>query len=228
MRLPALVLTTDWLFLHKYLAFLVGQPGRPCSASRDTCRIHRLHHCNLLYYNNSHRASQAMRSAPLLATIVALCVGLVQGGPVQTYPGCYWSDTVKTFPVSATKGFTDRTKKNFVQSAWIQARENMRTHPLIQGLIRQQKCRFDVIEPIRACYNSIVPGFLGAKQWKGQYGFYAKWYIICPNLDNPVVIWCKSRSNTLRANRYGNDDYWVPQDAIFEWQDYCADTKWPW
>ncbi|KAL4435620.1 hypothetical protein ABPG77_002583 [Micractinium sp. CCAP 211/92] len=119
-------------------------------------------------------------------------------------------------------------QKNFVQSAYLQAVGKAKTHPIILNLTNNQTCRFDVIEPIRACYNSIVPGFLGAKQWKGQYGFYFKFYIICPKLDNPAVIWCKARSNTLRANRFGNDDYWVPQGAIFEWKDYCSTNKWPW
>lgn len=169
-----------------------------------------------------------MRLALQLAALAALCLGLVQAGPVQTFPGCYWSDTVKTFPVSPTKGFTDRTRKNFVQSAYLQAVGKAKTHPILVNLTRTQGCRFDVIEPIRACYNSIVPGYLGAKQWKGQYGFYFKFYIICPFLDNPAVIWCKARSNTLRANRFGNDDYWVPQGSIFEWKDFCATNKWPW
>lgn len=150
-----------------------------------------------------------MRTALLLAALAA-CLCIASAGPYQWGPGCYISDTVRSYPIKGAS-FVDFVKGQFVDMAYIQARK--RGRDVAQTMY--PTCTYIGHTPKHACYNSIKPGSLGPKQILGQYGFVFWANFKCP--WGRVSVPCKARLDTTRSNRPlavpgrpGTPSFWGP------------------
>ncbi|KAL4443024.1 hypothetical protein ABPG77_008515 [Micractinium sp. CCAP 211/92] len=96
-----------------------------------------------------------MRTALLLA-VLAACLFAVSAGPYKINPGCYSTDSVRSYPIKGVQ-FVD----------FVKARK--RGRDVAQAMY--PACTYIGHTPKHACYNSIIPGSLGPPQVLGQYGF---------------------------------------------------------
>lgn len=150
-----------------------------------------------------------MRTVLLLAALAA-CLCAASAGPYKVDPGCYKTDTVRSYPIKGAS-FVDFVKGQFVDMAYIQARKRGRA--MVEAMY--PVCTYIGHTPKHACYNSIVPGGLGPAQVQGQYGFVFWANLKCPG--GRVYVPCKARLDTNRSNRPlavpgrpGSPSFWGP------------------
>ncbi|KAL4425400.1 hypothetical protein ABPG75_009416 [Micractinium tetrahymenae] len=144
-----------------------------------------------------------MRSALLLAALAALFCGAL-AGPYKGGAGCYSTDDIPRYKIKGFQ-FVDIVKGQFVKQAFVQAKARMRRAAEIK-YPALKACDFDGIAPIRGCYNSRIPGWVGPPQLVGQYGFVANVQYECA--AKHFAIKCAARINTLRDNRLGRPSFW--------------------
>lgn len=132
-----------------------------------------------------------MRAYLALAALAALVLA-ASAGPVEG-PGCHSTDDIPKFPLKDGV-FHDFVPGNFVANAYKQARARAIFRSRIKG------CTKPKATPIRACYNSVIPGKLGPNQKMGQYGFVIETVQECKGEEVKTV--CKIRINSLRNNRF--------------------------
>ncbi|KAL4425401.1 hypothetical protein ABPG75_009417 [Micractinium tetrahymenae] len=146
-----------------------------------------------------------MRSYLLLAALAALFCGAL-AGPYQGEGGCYSTDDIPRYKIEAYS-FVDIVKGQWVKQAFVQAKARMRRMAELD-YPEVKQCWFDGIKPVRGCYNSRIPGWVGPPQLVGQYGFVAHVQYVC---DGGVEVYalCRARINTLRDNRLGKPSFWL-------------------